>query len=110
MADVNMMQSWLQRAQQQIADMHTRLDAVLDRGLGHMHAADRHLDGFAFEPSSHDRVEAFYGALNELRDDRVEYGEAQVLAMLNDRLDDLQQDQEPDQDHRRTQGQEMEVA
>jgi hypothetical protein len=110
MADSSLMQGWLQRAQRQIMDMHTRLDTVLDRGLGHMQAAERQLDGLSLEPSTHDRVEAFYGGLDAIRDDRVEYGEAQVLAMLNDRLDDLQQDQEPDQDHKRTQDQGMEYA
>jgi hypothetical protein len=108
MADVNLMQGWFQRAQQQIADMHTRLDAVLDRGLGHMQVADKSLDGLSLEPSTHDRVEAFYGSLDAIRDDHVEYGEVQVLAALHDRLDDLQQDQEPDQDHNRAQGQGME--
>lgn len=107
MAD-STMQRWIQQARQQINDMHSRLDAVLDRGLGHVQAAERQLDGLSLEPSTHDRVEAFYGGLDALRDDRIEYREAQVLAMLNDRLDDLQQDQEPDQDHRRTQDQGME--
>jgi hypothetical protein len=107
MAEITM-QGWLQRAQQQITDLHTRLDAVLDRGLGHVQAADRHLDGFSLAPSSDDRVEAFYGALNAMMEDRWEYRDAQDLTMLNDRLDDLQQDQEPDQDHSRAQGQGME--
>jgi hypothetical protein len=107
MAEVNM-QFWAQRAQQQINALHARLDGVLDRGLGHMQAAERHLDGFTLEPSAENRIEAFYDALNAMMEDRWEYKDAQDLAMLNDRLDDLQQDQEPDQDHTRSRGQGME--
>jgi hypothetical protein len=107
MADINM-QDWAQRAQQQINNLHARLDGVLDRGLGHMQAAERHLNGFTLEPSAEDRIAAFYGGLNAMMEDRWEYSDAQELAMLNDRLDDLQQDQEPDQDHTRSRGQEME--
>jgi hypothetical protein len=106
MAEINM-QFWAQRAQQQINDLHVRLDAVLDRGLGHMQAAEHHLDGFSLEPSAEDRIEAFYGGLNAMMEDRWEYKDAQDLAMLRDRVDDLQQDQEPDQDHTRARGQEI---
>jgi hypothetical protein len=104
MAEVNM-QDWTHWAEQQINDMHARLDTVLFNHQQRLVEMNWRMEGM--EPSTEDRVEAFYGALNSMMEDRWEYKDAQDLDMLNDRLDDLQQDQEPDQDHTRSRGQEM---
>jgi len=89
MADINM-QGWMQRAQQQINDMHARLDAVLLRDQQHVQAAEWRLEGT--NPSDDDRLGTFYGALDDMREDRAEYQEAQTLALLRERLETLEQE------------------
>ena len=46
-----------------------------------------------------DQVEGFYAGLDDLRDDRAEYGEANGLAQLHERLDQMQQAREQERSH-----------
>ena len=96
------MTAWLRshmeaRADLQIATFHTRLDALL------VQQQERFLDlSSRFEgmnPTVNDQVEAFYGALDAMRDDRQEFAETSRLAQLHDRLNEMQQARE--QEHQR---------
>jgi hypothetical protein len=96
MADINM-QGWMQRAQQQINEFHARLDAVLVRDQQQVQAAEWRLEGT--NPSDDDRLGTFYGALDDMREDRAEYQEAQTLALLRERLETLEQERTSARNH-----------
>jgi len=71
-------------------DLARQLDALRARldGL----AAQQEARLFTYS-SAPDRVDAFYGAENGMREDRVEYGENDTLAQLHGRLDAIAEEQ-----------------
>jgi hypothetical protein len=86
---IGVMQEWRLQAEVQIGQMHERLDALLAQQQQRIMELDARSAGM--NPTVDDGFDAFYGALDALRDDRIEYQEANVLAMLDRQLDRLQQ-------------------
>ncbi len=84
------MQQWAHSAVLKINEFHARLDAVLSRDQQHGQDAEWRLEGT--NPSDDDRLGTFYGALDDMREDRAEYQEAQTLALLRERLETLEQE------------------
>jgi len=84
------MQQWTRSAALQINEFHARLDAVLVRDQQQVQAAEWRLEGT--NPSDDDRLGTFYGALDDMREDRAEYQEAQALVLLRERLETLERE------------------
>jgi hypothetical protein len=70
------MQGWQRYAELQIDALHARMDAVL----------------------VHDQAEGFYGALDGMQQDGHEHSDVLGLAQLHDRLDEMQQAREHEQE------------
>jgi hypothetical protein len=85
---IGVMQTWRLQAEAQIQQFHQRLDTLLTQRQGRM------LDLEGMNPAVSDDFERFYSALDGMRDDRVEYQEANVLAMLDRRMEDMQHAQQ----------------
>jgi hypothetical protein len=88
---MGVMQEWRLQAEVQIGQMHERLDALLAQQQHRFLELDARSAGM--NPTVADGFEAFYGALDALRDDRIEYQEANAIAALDRQLDRLQQQQ-----------------
>jgi|RhiMetdeSRZDD1v2_1073273.scaffolds.fasta_scaffold689738_4 hypothetical protein len=86
---MGVMQEWRLQAEVQIGQMHERLDALLAQQQQRFLELDTRSAGM--NPTVDDRLDAFYGALDARRDDRVEYQEGNVLSVLERRLDGLSQ-------------------
>ena len=72
-------------------DLARQLDALRVR-LDGLTAQQQEARLFTYS-SAPDRVDAFYGAENGMREDHVEYGENDTLAQLHGRLDALAEQQ-----------------
>ena len=74
------MQTWRLTAMQQIQEMHTRLDRILHDGQQRFVENDWQLQ--QTNPMGHEQMEAFYGALDGLREDRQDYQSTNMQALL----------------------------
>jgi hypothetical protein len=72
---------------QELAVLYARLEALQTQN--HLQALAREGDGM--NPVVPDQFEQFYAGLDDLRDDRAEYSEAQELGALHARLEALHQ-------------------
>jgi hypothetical protein len=70
----NAMQQWERLAEMQIQSLHARLDTLLFNEQQRFVEVAWRLEGM--NPSVPDQFEGFYAALDDMRDDRVEYAEA----------------------------------
>src|SRR6266487_998936 len=91
-----------ERATLQIEALHTRLDALLAQQQQRFLELETRFAGM--NPTVLDQVEAFYGALDDMRDDRLECAESFGLAQLHDRLDEIQQGRQQEQQRSQEQG------
>jgi len=97
----NTMQQWERLAEIQIAQFHQRLDAVLFQSQQRVTEIEWRSEGQALTPV--ERQDGFTDLLHDMRDDRIEYQEANLLAMLDRQMDRLQQ-REPLQQRGNDQG------
>jgi hypothetical protein len=74
---------------QQMHALHARLDAFLTQQQSRGADLSWGLEGT--NPLGHQQVEGFYGAMNGMQDDRLEYAHDYGLDQLHDRLDEMQQ-------------------
>jgi hypothetical protein len=81
------MQQWERLAEMQIAQFHQRLDAVLFQQHQRVTEMAWRSAGMPLTPQEHQ--DGVTDLLHDLRDDRIEYQEGRVLAMLERKLDGL---------------------
>jgi hypothetical protein len=81
----------------QMDDLHARLDAL--RMQQHQRVVEVAWRLGGMNPSVPDQFEGFYAALDDMRDDRAEYAEANGLAHLHERLDAMQQARQQERGH-----------
>ena len=87
---------------QQMHALHARLDALLFQQQQRVADLSWGLEGT--NPIGHDQVEGFYGAMDGMRDDRLEYAHDYGLDQLHDRLDELEQARQQAQSQSRDHG------
>src|SRR2546429_9896455 len=87
------LQQWEQLAAVQIQQWHARLDGLLFLHQQRLVEIAWRTEGMPLTPL--ERVEGFTDLLADMRDDRIEAQEASVQALLEQRLDGLDQALEP---------------
>jgi hypothetical protein len=92
------LQQWERLAETQIAQWHHCLDAVLSQQQQRVTEIAWRSEGMPLTPQEHQ--DGFTDLLHDMRDDRIEYQEAHLLAMLDRQMDRLQQ-HESEQGQRR---------
>src|ERR1043166_3784148 len=78
-----------------LAALHARIDALLAQQQQHFLELASRFEGM--NPTVLDQVEAFDSALDERREDRGEFAEANSMAHLHDRMNEMQQAREQEQ-------------
>jgi hypothetical protein len=96
------MAEFLGQMDPQMQALHARLDALLSQQQSRFADLSWGLDGT--NPLGHEQVEGFYGALDGMQDDRLEYARDYGLDQLHDRLDDMQQARQQEQSQSRDHG------
>jgi hypothetical protein len=94
----NAMQQWERLAEVQIQQFHARLDAVLFQNQQRVTEIEWRSEGLPLTPV--ERQDGFYDLLHDMHDDRIEYQEANVLAMLDRQMERLQQREAEQEQHR----------
>ena len=100
----NAMQQWERLAEIQIQQFHARLDGILFHNQQRMTEVEWRSEGMPLTPV--ERQDGFYDLLHDMHDDRIEYQEANVLALLDRQMERVQQ-QGAEQGQHRDQGQRM---
>jgi hypothetical protein len=100
----NAMQQWENLAEIQIQQFHARLDGMLFHNQQRMTEVAWRSEGLPLTPV--ERQDGFYDLLHDMHDDRIEYQEANVLALLDRQMERVQQ-QGAEQGQHRDQGQRM---
>jgi hypothetical protein len=100
----NAMQQWENLAEIQIQQLHARLDGMLFHHQQRMTEVAWRSEGMPLTPI--ERQDGLYDLLHDMHDDRIEYQEANVLALLDRQMERVQQ-QGAEQGQHRDQGQRM---
>jgi hypothetical protein len=82
--------------------LHLRLDALRHDQQQHLQQVEAGYGGR--NPVVLDRYEDFYTGLDDMQDDRMEFAEGIALAQLHDRLNEMQQAREQEQQRGHEQG------
>lgn len=84
-------------APQQWQALHAQMDGLLVQQQQRAVDLVSGIDGMS--PLMHEEADGVYGALDGMRQDRLEYADMYELSQLHDRLDDLQRAQHHAQGH-----------
>ena len=94
----NALHQWLRYAELQIDQMHARLDGILFQNQQRGAEIEWRSEGLPL--TAVERLDGFADLLHDMRDDRIEYQEANVLAMLDRQMEQLQQREAEQGQHR----------
>src|SRR5262249_51170901 len=92
-----------QETTREMLALHLRLDA-LRHNQQHQHVQQAEAPYAGRNPVVLDRYEDFYTGLDDMQDDRMEFAEGIALAQLHDRLHEMQQAREQEQQRGHEQG------